>query len=253
MGSMLRTLEKKAKGTLWHALGLLFCKRRKPVPLPLDLSPVKSVLVVRPDRLGDVVLSTPVYESLKSSIPGVRVTALVDRPNAAVLAGNPFIDRVVPLDRKRPWRTALRLREEKYDLAFTLNKSFSATASLLTLFSGAALRVGYRHPENAWMHAITVPTDGAPRHEIENNLELLRALGLPDIATAPAIYFDEQETWKVQNLLNEKRKHPHRPLVLIKPGTRVAQWGWRLEKFQKVTETLLQSKTAEVFIISGPG
>ncbi len=252
MASTLRTLEKTAKGALWHALGLLFSRRHKQ-RTPLDLSQIKSVLVVRPDRLGDVVLSTPVYESLKASIPGATVTALVDRPNAGVLADNPFVDHILPFDRKRPWRALRRLRQEKYDLAFTLNKTFSATASLLTFFSGARIKVGYRHPENAWMHDVTLPPDTLPRHEIENNLELLRILGLPNISTAPALYFNEQENQKVQNLLREERKHPDRPLVLIKPGTRVAEWGWQIRKFQKVTETLLRSEAAEVFIISGPG
>ena len=50
-----------------------------------------------------------------------------------------------------------------------------------------------------------------------------------------------------------KNRHPDSPLVLIKPGTRVPEWGWRLDKFQAVAEHLLKTETAEVFLISGPG
>ena len=85
MGELSRNSEKYAKNVLWGILGFLFAKRRSP-ELPLDLEKVKSVLIVRPDRLGDVVLSTPVIESVKLSIPGVRLTALVDKSNTGLLA-----------------------------------------------------------------------------------------------------------------------------------------------------------------------
>ncbi|GJL80018.1 MAG: glycosyl transferase family 9 [Nitrospinaceae bacterium] len=252
MGPNLNRLEKVAKNVLWSALGLIFSKREKQ-QLPLDLSKIKSVLVLRPDRLGDVVLSTPVYESIKASLPGVRLTALVNKSNTGLLKNNPNVDEILAWNPKRPWSIFRRLRREKFDLAFTLNKTFSATASVLTHLSGAACRVGYKSTQNAWIYDMQVATDGEPRHEIENNLELLKAAGMTEVNSAPALFFDVQETEKIAALLKEKRKHPDRRLILIKPGTRVPEWGWRLNKFRKVTEELLKSETVEVFLISGPG
>lgn len=252
MGLIASKSEKYAKNVLWSVLGFLLARRR-PLELPLDLESVKSVLVVRPDRLGDVVLSLPVYESIKLSIPGAHLTALVDKSNAEILADNPHIDRIMPWDRKRPWKTLRALRLKNFDLAFTLNKTFSATASLFTLVSGADCRVGYKHPQNAWMHDIQLAIDNESRHEIENNLELLKSAGLRKIAQNPELYFNENETQKISALVGAKNRHPDRPLVLIKPGTRVPEWGWRLDKFQAVTEHLLKTKTAEVFLIAGPG
>jgi len=253
MGLISNKSENCAKNALWGVLRFLFSKRRRPLALPLDLESVKSVLVVRPDRLGDVVLSLPVYESIKLSIPGVHLTALVDKSNAGLLADNPNIDRILQWDRKRPWNTLCALRRKHFDLAFTLNKSFSATASLFTLISGADCRVGYKQTQNAWMHDIKVAIHKEPRHEIENNLELLKAVGLRKIAQNPELYFNEKENKKISALLTEKNRRPDRPLVLIKPGTRVPEWGWRLDKFQAVTKHLLKTKTAEMFLISGPG
>ncbi len=252
MGELSKNSEKLFKNALWGILGFLFARRR-PVELPLDLESVQSVLVVRPDRLGDVVLSLPVYESIKLSIPGARLTALVDKSNAGLLADNPHIDEILSWDRKRPWRTLRALQRKSFDLAFTLNKSFSATASLFALVSGADCRVGYKETQNAWMHDIQVAIDHEPRHEIENNLELLKAVGLRKIAQNPELYFSEKETQKINALLEAENRYPDRPLVLIKPGTRVPEWGWRLEKFQAVAEHLLKTETAEVFLISGPG
>ena len=246
-------MEKQAKNLLWGFLGWIFSKRGDAPLSPIDLAKVKSILVVRNDRLGDVVLSTPVYASIKASLPEVRLTALVDRSNAGLLANNPNVDRVLEWDSKRPWKILPALRKEKYDLALTLNKTFSATASMLTWISRARLRAGYQHPQNSWMFDIQVPTDTEPKHEIENNLELLKAVGMTGIIKTPELFFSEEETATIDALLDSKRQHPDRPLVLIKPGTRVPQWGWGLEKFRTVTERLIQDATAEVFLISGPG
>lgn len=250
MGLNLRRLEKVAKNTLWSIPGLFFSKRQ--IERPLNLADIKSVLVVRPDRLGDVILSTPVYQSIKSSIPGARLTVIVDKSNAGLLKNDPSVDAVLEWDAKRPWQMFRALRRGQYDLTFTLNKTFSATASVLTLLSGATCRVGYQNPQSAWMVDVQVPIDNTPRHEVENNLQLLKAVGLPTILPAPKLFFNVQEEEAIDALLSAKRKHPDRPLVLIKPGTRVPEWGWRLEKFQKVAKQLIDTEAAEVFLISGP-
>jgi len=45
----------------------------------------------------------------------------------------------------------------------------------------------------------------------------------------------------------------NQPVVLVKSGTRIAQWGWRWEKFQAVIEHLLESNQAQVWLVNGPG
>ena len=78
MKKFLRSLEYHIKNSLW-LLFRLFAKKNVPLaPLPLDFSKISNVLVVRTDRLGDVILSTPVYESLKTSFPHLKITVMVN-------------------------------------------------------------------------------------------------------------------------------------------------------------------------------
>ncbi|MDD5303172.1 MAG: lipopolysaccharide heptosyltransferase II [Elusimicrobia bacterium] len=55
-----------------------------------------KILVIRLSSLGDVVLTGPVYKSLKAHWPGCRVTVLVKPQFAAALKGHPGVDEVVP-------------------------------------------------------------------------------------------------------------------------------------------------------------
>src|SRR6516165_3153688 len=50
------------------------------------------VLLVRPDHLGDLVLTTPVFHALKQQVPKARVTAMVGPWSAEVVERHPDID-----------------------------------------------------------------------------------------------------------------------------------------------------------------
>ena len=250
---VLRNLEKKAKQILWNLVGACAGKAPSPPDLPLDFSAIQSVLVIRPDRLGDVVLSTPVYQTLKKAFPHLHISVLVDSGQAELLADNPNISQVFAFDPKRPLNAFRQLRDEQFDLALTLNKKFSATATFFALCSGAKIRVGYDHPENAWAHNIRVPLEGPPRHESENNLDLLRALGIEEIQSQPQLYFNSAETQKIADLIQQYRPTRDQPVVLVKSGTRIAKWSWQWKKFQTVIEHLLESNKAQVWLVNGPG
>ena len=94
MNKFLRSVEYHIKNTLWKVFGL-FAKKDVPLAhLPVDFSKITNVLVVRSDRLGDVVLSIPVYESLKRSFPHLKITAMVNPIQGGILEDNPNLHRL---------------------------------------------------------------------------------------------------------------------------------------------------------------
>ncbi|MBT3514865.1 MAG: glycosyltransferase family 9 protein [Nitrospina sp.] len=252
MAELARKLERNAKYILWAIIGL-FVSKKKPPPLPINFTALTSVLVIRPDRLGDVVLSTPVYESIKKSFPHLHLSVVVSQDNVPILIGNPNIDKIIPFEPKNIGTAIKQLRNTKFDIAFTLNKKFSAIASILSLISKAKYKISYAHDETAWLYDIRLPLDNQLRHESLNNLELLNYVGLPSITKSPCLYFNKDEEKKITIMLNALRKYPKRPLVLIKPGTRIEQWGWKEGNFRIVAEKLSSLKQAEVLFICGPG
>ena len=253
MSQDFRSLTRSAKTLFWQLAGGLFSENKSLPESGIDLTQIQSVLVIRIDRLGDVILSTPVYASIKRNLPEAKVTVLVNGTGKGILRDNHNIDRVIEWKANKPWETLWQLRKHKFDLVFNLNKMFSGTFSLLTRFSRSKWRVGYDHPQNRWVHQLRVPPEHDNRHETENNLQLLRSAGFPDIVKRPEIFFNAEENEKISSLIRENKKDPEHALVLIKPGTRVAQWGWNPNKFQTLTNQLMQSVTKNVFIITGPG
>lgn len=78
------------------------------------------ILVVRLGAMGDIVHALPAVASLKQGFPGSNLTWVVEPQWAALLEGNPFVDRVILLRRRNAsgllasWR---ELRSASFDFA----------------------------------------------------------------------------------------------------------------------------------------
>ena len=251
MKPFLRSIEYRIKVIIWNLFRIFLGGNAPPAPVPVDFSKISNVLVVRPDRLGDVVLSTPVYESLKQSFPHIKITAMVNPIQAGILEDNPHLHKIILMRRRRFWRAIRQSRKEKFDIAITLNKKFSATATFFTLCANATINAGYRHSQSSWGYHIHLPVEGPSCHEIENNLALLKHMGVPQIIKQPRVYFNDREKQKITGIINSNKKT--RPLILVKTGTRIPEWGWQWEKFQIVIEHILKNDIAEIWMINGPG
>jgi len=149
-----------------------------------------KVLVLKRDKLGDLLLTTPMLARLKAQSPGVQTHLLANDYNAWVVAGNPHIDRVWVYRRVRHagrvsfaaawdwlWQT-LALRRERYDWVIVANGDESPRAIRRGLALGGARTVA-RCADAARYPGLSdaLPADTAS-HEVERLLGLLAPLGL---------------------------------------------------------------------------
>ena len=89
--------------------------------LPLKCDP--RILVTRTDRIGDLVLSTPVFRALREKYPKAWIACLTFLENKDIVIGNPYLDEVIVDDRAKThrglgfWRLVSLLRRRRFDLA----------------------------------------------------------------------------------------------------------------------------------------
>jgi lipopolysaccharide heptosyltransferase II len=153
-----------------------------------------KILLIRLRLIGDVVFTTPIPRALKRRFPGSRVSYLVERPAAPVVAGNPYIDEVVVVDRPHgiarivaDLELAAQLRRKRYDVVIDLHGG--PRSAWLTWTTGAPQRIGYALIGRGWMYTRTVdrPRELRARHSVQNQWDLLEALDAwPGTAPDPA-------------------------------------------------------------------
>lgn len=105
----------------------------------------QRVLFLRPDRIGDMIVSTGVLRAIGGA-PDVQLDVLASPANAPVLAHEPHVHTVLVLDRSRwihVWRTIRQMRAQDYDVVVDcMPTAPSVTTLLLMLASGARRRIG---------------------------------------------------------------------------------------------------------------
>ena len=141
----------------------------------MKLSP--KILVIRLSSLGDVVLTGPVYKSLKAHWPDCRVTVLVKPQFTAALKGHPGVDEVVPFT---GIGDALRLIKAQ-GFTHLLDLHGNLRSLLIRTLARVPNTATYR--KNAFARrlfvAFRVLTPGLQRHTVDRYHEALAAWGVP--------------------------------------------------------------------------
>jgi ADP-heptose:LPS heptosyltransferase len=93
------------------------------------VSAAPRILLVRFSSLGDVVLTTPLVRALRRAFPSAEITFVTKRRYAALLGGNPAIDRIEALEAGESLRSlAGRLRGRPFDHGLDLQGSLRSLA-----------------------------------------------------------------------------------------------------------------------------
>lgn len=139
-----------------------------------------KILVIRLSSLGDVVLTGPVYKSLKAHWPDARVSVLVKPQFAAVLEGHPGVDEVVAY--RGLWDALGRIRAAEYTHLLDLHGNLRSR--LLRALSGVPEKAAYRKDALArrLFVAFGLPSPALQRHTVDRYLEALSAWGVPAAA-----------------------------------------------------------------------
>lgn len=143
MGSLSKAVERRLRRVL---LALLRSRRGRQSreATPLSLSDHSRILLIRTDRIGDALISTPALRLLRARYPEARIDLLLGAKNRAVAPLMPFVDSVyvLPAEIVGAARTMTTLRSARYDVAVSLVIGDSASAAMIAGLSGARVSVG---------------------------------------------------------------------------------------------------------------
>lgn len=209
---------------------------------------VKKILVIKPAAIGDVLLSTPVAENLKREFPEAKLYFLTQKYCKEALTGNPFIDRILTYDLKYDggWFIISNIRRQKYDLVIDLFGN--PRTAVITYLSGARYRVGFRFNWRTLAYNIRVKPRSADVHNIEFNLDALRAIGIEPFSDKPYFTFSPVHKEFADKFFNEKFSSG-KAVIGINPGGTWPTKVWGTEKFAELIKML--SETYEILIFWG--
>ena len=148
----------------------------------IDPSSIKKFLVIRLRRIGDVIMTTPAVSALRKAFPDAFISYVVEEPYRELVEGNPDINEVIVLEKNQSLRDFLglirKIRKENYDVVLDFHSG--PRSSLITLFSKAKLKLGYKIKYRNFIYHIKLsrkPETGY-FHSVENHINFVKALGV---------------------------------------------------------------------------
>jgi heptosyltransferase-2 len=221
---------------------------------------MKRILVVRLDRIGDVVLTTPVVQRLREAYPTAFIAMMVRPVCRELLEGNPSLDGVICYDKDGLeggwWRTirfARALRRYQFDTALVVHPT--RRSHWIVWLAGIPQRIGYDR-KDGWLLTHRLPhrkQEGA-KHEAEYAMEALGVLGL--LASGPlrpSVPLATQRHEQVDRLFVAAGVKPGETLVAMHPSASCISKRWMPQRFGQVADQLIDAYGARIVLVAGPG
>jgi len=192
---------------------------------------INKILFITLSNFGDVILTLPVLDILRTNYPKARITVMVGPRTAEIFKNTPHIHDFIVYNKYAPLR-------EKVRLFFQLKKEgFDLVVDLRNTLYGALLPAQYR----------TSPFLYMPRHirhmkecNIYRLKMALRKAKPPLLLRTDQrlLYVSREDENYVNNLLQENGITQSHKVVIISPATGGSTRRWKKEKFIELCDRL---------------
>jgi ADP-heptose:LPS heptosyltransferase len=195
-----------------------------------------SVLYLRSQGIGDVILATGVFRAIARSHATIALDVVTTRAAAPVLDHNPHVRRVITTGKGIPESVALasEMRRSKYDVVIdgkiTRGASFVRSPTL-TMVSRAPYRIGVGGGNHHLVYNICVPRyDRTKSHMVTGSAALASPFGVdlettsfqPEIFLSPEECASGERSWEAAARV--RSRNGTRWLVNLSAGAPVRRW-----------------------------
>ena len=223
---------------------------------------VMNVAVFLPNWIGDVVMATPALRALRAHFKGAHFIGVCRSYVNEVLAGSPWLDQTVYLDRGGPWGNrwpgaAWKLRRQRIDLAVLFPNSFRS--ALVARVAGAKQRIGFERYLRGRLltHRLEPNRDAQgrplPCPIIDDYNRLAEAAGCTwpghkmELHTLPGDECAADRVWDKLDVAGNQE------VVCLNPG---AAFGsakhWHAKSFARLAQELCDQRGSRVLVLCGP-
>jgi predicted lipopolysaccharide heptosyltransferase III len=213
---------------------------------------MNTILVFRPDHIGDVILTTPVFQALRLGFPHAHIAVLIGSWARDILSGNPDVDETIICNLpglaragKARWKVAIavmnQLRRRRFDAIVNL-RTAASTASFSRLCGGET-RWGFDVPKARWAWTHSIPFDPT-RHVVDAALDLVGAMDCPFSGPANLRLFPDEQARQQAALLLEEISPP---FVILHQGAGYPAKLWEADRWHQVADWIAERGFSPVF------
>jgi heptosyltransferase-2 len=216
----------------------------------------ETFLIVRPDRIGDVILTLPMVTALKSARSDSRVGFLAREYTIPLIEGFEGIDFILSVDEQGISKSKRTLSTEfkhcEIDTIIFAQPVFHV--AMAAYMAGIPKRIGiaYRWYSFLFNKKIREHRKYSIKNEAEYNLSLLTLLGIKS-SEKLSVHLQLNDDWyqEFNGLQKEYSINANSQLVVLHPGSGGSAREWKPEHFAELSKLFL-AKGFVVVVTGGP-
>ncbi len=224
---------------------------------------IKNILVIRLDRIGDMVMTTPIYRALKEKWPDAKITVLANPVNKNIVINNPFIDYILVYDRENKYKSLNNrlsffkdIRKSEFDLVIDPYLDYELNTSFITRIVGNKYRLGFEFAGRGFFYNIryasnTFPVSTDKKHMIDYILGLIGCIGVKANKEQPEIFLSVDEKENASRILKKAGVNPEDRIIGIHPGGNYESQRWPVERFAAISDSLIAGYGIKVILFGG--
>jgi lipopolysaccharide heptosyltransferase II len=218
---------------------------------------VKNILVIRLDGIGDVMLSTPVYESLKKKYPSAKLTILVSSDAKGVVEMNPYVNNVLVLrntwfaiDNRIKFSEILsilrKIRKENFDIGIDLRGDIRSI--LLMFFGKIGFRISYGITGGGFLLNMMSGYE-KEMHEVDKNLKLIEEFDCKATNKRLLINYSQADEESILTLLEREHVCKDEILLAVHTETGYPSKSWKKERFVQLLQEMNKRNYGRIVLI----
>jgi len=227
--SKLRQLWLGVRGWVLHLLP-------KPVSVPLQADRIHRILLIRLDRLGDVVLTSALLKPLHQLFPHAQVDIWVKPAFAPLFKAHPYLRQVHTV---RP--------DADYDLVIDPVLDDPLEGARRAASFAAPWTMGFDVAGRGRWFNLCLPPPAKDEPFLHSLLRLLRMLGYAGEIEPPRLAVSDKERRQARGLLGHGK-----PLALLHPGAHYPSQRWPAAHFAQLSD-MLTNGGCHVAVIGAAG
>ncbi|HCA41824.1 MAG TPA: hypothetical protein DEP28_01070 [Bacteroidetes bacterium] len=217
---------------------------------------MKRILIVRTDRVGDVIMITPMIRELKLKYPDSFIATLTQKNTTDILLNNPYLDEMITDDLKKEtfWEVTKKIRERKFTDGLLVMPTERAAYQMF--FGGVKNRIGVGrkiYEMMTMMKSVSRNNYVPLRHEADYCMDLARRIGVETDNISPEIFLTDDEILLTRNFLKELNINSQVPNVMIHTGSKNSAPNWSEDKYFELIQKIQKEyseKGLNIFLTS---
>ncbi|AFN75723.1 family 9 glycosyl transferase [Melioribacter roseus P3M-2] len=230
----------------------LLLKRKEKTRTAPNLNGNSNVVIIRLNRIGDALTSTPFIRLLKKHCD-CNITVVCSKSNHFIFRQNGLTDNLIVYDKKQNNLAKIirAISDINPDLLIDLHDDVSFTVSMLIAFSSAKCKMGFDKKNNKLFNARVPRPDSKIHHIVDRNLAFADSLGIDYGKDEVNIVYkpDANSVALVENFIS---KHGLKKKFLtginISAGSDARFWG--VERYGKLIDFLSNTFDTKVILLT---